>query len=275
MRRIWVLTLLIAVCSLPTTSYAKSSRSGKECNAGNARQLTVAEASLNRTKLEQACVQISGISDGWTLYGSFGDIYRSTKAWEEHRHEQSAAGRIGLRPFPEADDDEDKRPERGTWSWSRKVPRHVTLIGHLHDCGLDWSTGDPNSDDSDIRMGTGWCHYNGGAVLRPVAILAESPIEFIRMTGTQARRRYGDIVPLRNDAVLTANIMAFLNQLFDAVRRGDRRAVLDLYDYPEIALAPNGMEISEDELAVEADFDPAVSAQHMLKLLFGSPDTDL
>ncbi|MCZ4342667.1 hypothetical protein O4H52_13690 [Sphingomonadaceae bacterium G21617-S1] len=267
--------LLIAGASLPAASHAKGERFDKECSAVNARLITVAEASLNRKKLEQACVRISGISDGWTLYGSFGDIYRNTDAWEEHRHKRWMAGRIGLRPFPEADDDGDTLPEGGTWSWSRKVPRRVTLIGRLHDCSLDWSRGDPNSDDFEIRMGTGWCHYNSGAVLRPVAIVAESPVKFIRMTGTRARGKYGDVVPLRNDATLTATIMAFLNRLFDAVRRGDRRAVLDLYDYSEIALAPNGIEISEDELAEEADIDPAVSAQHTLKLLFGSPDTPL
>jgi hypothetical protein len=272
---VFAILLLIAGSSVPTAAHAKGEGSDKECSAGKARQITVAEASLNRKKLEQACVQISGISDGWTLYGSFGDIYRNTDAWEEHRHKQWMAGRIGLRPFPEADDDEDKLPEDGTWSWDRKVPRRVTLIGRLHDCSLDWSRGDPSSDDFELRMGTGWCHYNGGAVLRPVAIVSESPVRFIRMTGTRARRQYGDIAPLQNDTTLTANITAFLNRLFDAVRRGDRRAVLDLYDYSEIALAPNGRDIAEDELAVEADVDPAVFAQHTLKLLFGHPDTPL
>lgn len=276
MRHIWLAALSIAGGSLPTVSYAEGERSVEECNADNARQISVGKASRRIEKLEGACVKITGISDGWALYGSIGDIYRDTDAWERHSHSKQQAGRIGLRQFPDVDEDYDNRPEAGTWNWSRVAPRRVTFVGLLHNCGLDWSSGDPDSPDFEIRMGTGWCHYNGGAVLRPVAIVAESPAKFIRMTGRRARRQSGDIVPFHGGARFAADILALLERLFDATRRGDRRAVMNIYDYSEVKLASNGVDISEDELVrYDVDDDPAFSAKYTLDLLFGNPDTPL
>lgn len=267
-RATFVLAVLILLfCSLPTASHAESQGSDKECNANNARPITVAEASLRIGKLEQACVQINGISDGRALYGSLGDIYRDTEAWEDHRPKQSKLGRIGLRPFPDPDDEDGHRPESGTWNWGRTAPHRVTLIGRLHDCGLDWSRGDPASSDFEIRMGTGWCHNHGGAVLRPVAIVAEEPAVLVRMTGRRAWRQFGDIAPVRQDSALTANAVDYVHRLFLAAHKGDRRTLLDLYGYSKIKLRPDGR-LSQDNNEYLAS-----KAEDLLDLWFNNPGT--
>jgi len=228
--------------------------------------MTVVQAALDIKQLEQACVQISGITDGWNLYGSIGDIYRTTDGWKERRPKQSQAGRIGLRSFPEADED-DERPESGTWKWSKSVPHRVTLVGRLHNCALDWSRGDPNSENYEIRMGTGWCHYNGGAVLRPVAITAEEPAELIRMTGSRARKQFGDIVPANKASALRDDAVLFTGWLLSAARRGDQRTLLDLYDYADAKLTLGG-KLSDDN-----DEDIASGAQAVLDRWFGNSGT--
>ena len=255
--------LLLLFCALPVTAHARPDR---PCTVENARRITVAEVSIHLKKLERACVQISGITDGWNLYGSIGDIYRTTDGWKERRPKQSKAGRIGLRSFPEMGE-EDEKPESGTWKWSSALPHRVTVIGWLHNCALDWSRGDSNGEDVEISMGTGWCHYNGGAVLRPVAITAEEPAELVRMTGSRARKQFGDIVPAAKASALRDEAVLFTKWLIAAARRGDQRALLDLHGYTDAKLTLGG-KLSDDN-----DEDIASGAQNVLDRWFGHSGT--
>ena len=260
-RAMLVLSFLL-LCSMSVSVRAEG-QGFDECGAHNARPITVAAAASHIRNLEQACVRISGISDGRALYGSLGDIYRDTDVWKDHEPRKSKRGRIGLRVFPEPDDDDGRRPESGTLTWSRTAPHLVTLIGRLHYCGLDWSI----SEDDEIRMGTGWCHYNGGAVLRPVAIIAEQPTVLIRMTGKRAWRQFGDIAPVKQSSDFTANALDYVHRLFLAAHKGDKRTLLELHGYLSVKLKPDG-NLSEDN-----DEHVASDARDLLDLWLGDSGT--
>lgn len=260
------LVAMILFCLGAGPAHAESRPPEKACNAKNARAITVAEASLRIKQLEQACVRISGITDGWSLYGSLGGIYRSTYGWKDRRREQFYAGRIGLRAFPEVDDDEQE-PDSGTWKWSQATPYQVTLIGRLHYCGLDWSHIDPDGTISEMRMATGWCHYNGGGVLRPEAILAEEPATLVRMTGSRARRQFGDIVPVNKPDGFADNALRYVQHMLLAAHEGDRRVLLASHGLARVKLAPDGT-ISKDN-----EESAASHAQDLLDVWFGNSDT--
>jgi hypothetical protein len=132
---------------------------------------------------------------------------------------------------------------------------------------MDWSGGDPDRKDCEIRMGTGWCHYNGGAVLRPVAITADEPAELIRMTGSRARKQFGDIVPVKKASALRDEAVLFTKWLLAAARRGDKRALLDLHGYADAKLTLGG-KLSDDN-----NEDIASAAQAVLDRWFGNSAT--
>lgn len=257
----WViLAILMFLCSIPAAAQAEKRHRDAPCTAATARPISIADAARGGRRQEWTCVRITGIVDFWTLYGSLGDIYRSTKTWENHDLGLKRRSRIGLGVFPAADDG----TEFG-WPWSARAPRRITVFGRLHECGRDPETGKPYDG---FFMELNWCHHNRGTILVPDMILADEPVDLMRMTGSRAWRQYGDIVPIEKGSPLEANALEYVNRMFLAAHKGDRRAMLDLNDLEGVKLSSNGLELSED-----LEEKPWLSkAQDILDLWFGSSD---
>lgn len=235
----WVpLALLIILCWLPATAHAQKRHRDAPCTAANARPISIADASRGGKEREGKCARITGIVDFWTVYGSVGDIYRATKIWGEHNPGARRAARIGIGLFPVDDDGNQK-----WYGWTAAAPRRITLVGRLHECGRDPETGEPYGD---FVMELNWCHHNGGTVINPVAILADDSVDFTRMTGRRAWQQFGDIKPAESGSAFAVNARAYLEALFDAARRGDRRELLDLGGYSQFELAPDGVNVKGD-----------------------------
>lgn len=248
--------MLLLSIAIPTASYGKDHHRVEECNARTARSMSIAEASRSRRMLEQACVKLIGIIDGSTLYQDVDDIYRDTRVWRDHDPKLRMVARIGLRSFPE-----NVEFPSGSTGLLRAV-----LIGRLHDCARDWWTGKDENGDIVLSMGSGWCHYNKGAVLTPIALVAPETVNVTRKTGRKEWRKFGDIAPSDNRSALAAEAAVFLDHLLDAARRLDKRRVLDLHDYSQIELTADGSKVAADELESVVGSD----AQSVLDLWFGN-----
>jgi len=259
--RLSLVPIMMFFWAVPTVSHGKGHQSDEKCTANKAQTLTIAEASQNRRSLEQVCVKLSGIIDGSTLYHDLDDVYRDTKVWRDHDPKLRMVSRIGLRPFPESVE----------VASSTSGVHRVTLIGRLHDCSRDWGTRETDDGEFVISMGSGWCHYNSGAVLTPISIVTQELIMVTRKSGRQEWRRFGDITPSKKDSVLAAEALTFLDLLIDAVHRTDRRVVLDLHGYSLIDIEPDGsnLAVSESESVAGSD------AQSVLDLWFGNSGTIL
>lgn len=251
-----ILLVGILFLALPAVSHGKDSDRDRKCTAGQARPLSIAEASRDRRALEQSCVELTGFLDGSALYATLGDIYRDTEVWRDHDPNLRMVARIGLRPFPAG-----MKPAPST-----RGLRRLTVIGRLHDCRRDWGLRASDDGEIVISMGGGWCHYNSGAVLTPTAIVAQDSVAVTRKTGRREWREFGDIAPSAADSALATEALAFLDRLIDAARRKDRRAVLDAHGYALIALAPDGENVAADELDSVVGSD----ANRVLELWFGN-----
>jgi hypothetical protein len=139
----------------------------------------------------------------------------------------------------------------------------------MHDCGRDWGNHETNGEII-VSMGAGWCHYNSGGVLTPIAILAQDEIQVTRLAGKRAWRKFGDIAPLAKESPLAVETRQFLEQVFDAARQGDRRTLLDLHGYSLIGLDADVLHVSQ-----EADSVAASDARRIIDLWFGNPYSHL
>ena len=106
--------------------------------------------------------------------------------------------------------------------------RRGTVWGVLHDCGRDYDTAEANLGPNEIVFMTGFCHYQGGQVLRRAGFRPAGPASFHRQTDAAARFLFGDLVEASFDHGPPPEVVDLADRYLQAIRTGDEATLREL-----------------------------------------------
>lgn len=213
---------------------AAADPSASECSPANAERWDVNALAQDSPLLIGRCVTISGFALGWHVYASPEDMYRHDQA-EADRILEARQGwfiREGSPYQVGIERHELEAAELGPWAYE------VTVTGQVTDCDsrseAGWRSSFANevsrSDNLTIVLVNpgGYCHYNSGAVILPIAIEYGDRRTFPRKMGTAARERFGSIRPIPDESSFAEELRTLGIAAHSAIRSGDREALAAL-----------------------------------------------
>ena len=204
----------------------------EDCTPQTAEHWTVTGLAQNGPLLIGRCVTVSGIiAHGWHMFADADGIYRHDQADADRRTQEGWVVRNGSPYRIGIQRHEFPSPPIGSWVYD------VTVTGRITDCDSrsesGWRSSFFNELDGTggivlVNMG-GYCHYNYGAMIIPVAIDFGSRRTFTRRTGSAARAEYGSIQPVPSDSPLFAAAVALGGEILDAIEAGDQAELEALF----------------------------------------------
>ncbi|QIG80466.1 hypothetical protein [Stakelama tenebrarum] len=179
---------LLAAALLLLVPGTAAAQPAEPCTEARADRVTITRLAERLGDYEGRCVAITGIVAGSIVYADQEAIYTGMLPRSEFG--DANPRRVGLRP-PYPRPGIDTPPEPGF--------RRATVTGRVHDCGLDWGVEELEGGGMLISMGSGYCHYNRGAVMGVTSVRYAERLILPRRIGPEAARRIGNIVPAPDD----------------------------------------------------------------------------
>jgi hypothetical protein len=191
------------------------------CDAERATPVTVSQMARAPERWLGRCVRVSGIVSGNIFYDDVEGVYRAEATDADTRANEGWLGLYASPPEPE-----------------RRGPFRASVAGIVHDCTLDYEKAVADSNPDDLIMPTGYCHYRGGLVLVDARVRYDRPIRLSRQSSDAARRRFGDLLTVREAGPVPEPAKRLVDQFvaaFEAQDRAGLAALVSAYDGQEPA----------------------------------------
>jgi hypothetical protein len=218
---------MIAIFAAALASLAQSDQvPPSPCEASNSTVTSVAEIAQNPARYVGRCVTVTAASSGASLYQDIDFIYlgRSPAPFSDAHGER---GRIGLYA-------RDRQPSLR--ELARGGPLRLTVTGIVDTCEAKQARIEADFErhrepDAILLPSLGgYCHWFGGPFIALATYVRDESARYERLTGDEARRRVGDLVPATPETPGFDALRAFANEFAAAVRNGDRASLIALHD---------------------------------------------
>ena len=194
------------------------------CTARTATRTTVTDIGEKLDRYLGGCVTVSGPASSIALFSSVEGLYRSQRLSADGNPDPGEVRRHRLGLYSE--EGAIRRMRRANLPW-------LTVTGTVDSCERKQEHATSRAGKDSIVMMAGYCHYYGGAVIDVVTFgvnLSRTPR---RLTGEDARRRLGNLVPAPSDWPHLAALRRTGEDFRAAVRNSDKAALARMHDMSE------------------------------------------
>jgi hypothetical protein len=184
------------------------------CNPREAVRTTVVEIGRNPERFVDRCVTVTGAFAGIRMYSRQEGMYLLYRFARDGN--QVAAHRVHLIGI----DNQDMRDLR------MRFPQRTTVTGRVDTCERRYER---------IRAAggfpflAGYCHYESGPTIL-VDRYSITEQSYGRMMGEEARRRFGNLIPMPEDWPNRSRVEAVAAEFLAALRARDRTKIRELHD---------------------------------------------
>ena len=189
---------------------------------------SVAEIGLHPNRFMGKCVTVAGLFLGVAMYGSVKDMYLTFRFGSDGNYDRQALrrGRVGL-----YSPNNELRALR-----LEAIPR-IEVTGTVDSCERR-SAAARAQEKADLARGkvslfmlSGYCHFNGGAVVNAVSWSFDSTQRYERLSGEAARENYGNLVEMESGWPFAADLRSTSAAFLAALRAGNRSKLMELHDF--------------------------------------------
>jgi len=185
------------------------------CTEADSISATVVEIAGDPGRFLDRCVTVSGAVAGIEMYSGQEGMYLAYRFGADGNHTpEGQKHRIGI-------DRQDIRDLRMAY------PQRTTVTGRVDSCERRYER---IRAAGGIPFLGGYCHYFGGPTI-VVDAYSITEKRYERMTGEDARRRFGNLAFMPEDWPARPAILSITAELLAALRAGDRAKVAELHDF--------------------------------------------